>query len=106
MKKNPIVRAACFVILFALACVPAFMTSCDGGGGGGGSGIGGVTGPQQSAYDIQVTGPATNGAQVNRPFSLTVNFLSPGTATPINVLSIESLIVTKLSGPGTLTGTL
>ncbi|MBP9891803.1 MAG: putative Ig domain-containing protein [Planctomycetes bacterium] len=106
MNKNSPARIASILILFALASVPAFMTSCDGGGGGGGTGIGGVVGPQQSAYDIQITGPATNGAQVNRPFSLTVNFLAPGTATPINVISIESLVVTKLSGPGSLTGTL
>ncbi len=106
MHKNSPARIAALLILFALACVPAFMTSCDGGGGGGGIGIGGVVGPQQSAYDIQITGPSTNGAQVNRPFSMTVNFLAPGTATPINVLSIESLVVSKLSGPGSLTGTL
>ncbi len=106
MNKNSTARIAAFLILFALASVAAFMTSCDGGGGGGGIGIGGVVGPQQSAYDIQITGPSTNGAQVNRPFSMTVNFLAPGTATPINVLSIESLVVSKLSGPGSLTGTL
>jgi hypothetical protein len=106
MNKNSTARIAAFMLLLALVSVPAFMTSCGGGGGGGGTGFGGVVVPQQSAYDIQMTGPTTNGAQVNRPFSLTVNFLSPGTATPINVISIESLVVSKVSGPGTLSGTL
>lgn len=106
MNKNSTARIAAFLILFAFASVAAFLTSCDGGGGGGGTGFGGVAVPQQPAYDIQLTGPATNGAQVNRPFSLTANFLTPGTATPINVQSIESVSVTKLSGPGTLSGTL
>ncbi len=82
------------------------LVHCDGGGGGGGGiGLGGVVTPQQPAYDIQLTGPSTNGAQVNRAFSLTANFVSPGTSTPINVGSLESLVVTKLSGPGTLSGT-
>ncbi len=106
MNKNSIARIAACLLALALGAFPLFMTSCDGGGGGGGIGIGGVTGPQQPAYDIQITGPSTNGAQVNRPFSLTLNFLTPGTATPINVATLESLTVTKASGPGSLTGTL
>jgi hypothetical protein len=82
-----------------------YSVSCDGGGGGGSIGIGGgVVGQTQAKYDITLQGPATNGAQVNRPFSLTMNFTQAVTGVPVNVLSIESLVVTKVSGPGTLDG--
>lgn len=77
------------------------LAACSSGGGGGG---GGGTPPTQNPYDIQVVGPGTNGPQVNRPFSVTLNFFQPGTATPVNVISSEVISVSTVSGPGALTG--
>ncbi|CAG0985240.1 hypothetical protein PLCT2_02149 [Planctomycetaceae bacterium] len=104
-KHTPMFSA---LLLAALVMAGTIYTvSCDGGGGGGSIGIGGgVVGQTQAKYDITLQGPTTNGAQVNRPFSLTMNFTQAITAVPVNVLAIESLVVSKVSGPGTLSGTL
>ena len=108
MQTKRYARSWSLLALAALVLSGAiYSVSCDGGGGGGRIGIGGgVVGQTQAKYDITLQGPATNGAQVNRPFSLTMNFTQAVTAAPVNVLSVESLVVSKVSGPGTLSGTL
>ena len=107
MHSNFNSRALSALMLAVLVSGSVFyLVGCGGGGGGGSIGIGGtVIVPQQANYDIQIVGPPATGAQVNRPMSMTVNFMTPGTANPINVQSIESLSVTKASGPGNLSGT-
>lgn len=90
------------VVLIGLAAL--VLGACGGGGGssGGGFTVGGGT---VNPYDIQPVGPPATGAQVNRPFSITVNFFAAGTVTPINVPGNETIHCTLLSGPGTLSGT-
>lgn len=78
-------------------------TACGGGGSSGGKGVGQIA--PQPAYDIQLSGPSLNGAQVNRAFSITLNFFEPGTANPRNVQPNETLTATKAAGPGNLSGT-
>ena len=84
------------------------LVACDSGGSGGGAGFGFFTPPPppaQSSYDIQANGPAATGVQVDRAFSVTLNFFQPGTATPQNVISSTTITASVLSGPGTLSGT-
>lgn len=88
--------------VLALALMAMLLGAC--GGGGGSSGGGGTVKPQP-AYDMQPVGPSLNGAQVNRPFSVTLNFFEPGTTNPRNVQSNETITATKAAGPGNLTGT-
>ncbi|MCC7509174.1 MAG: putative Ig domain-containing protein [Planctomycetes bacterium] len=87
----------CLVLLLTLA-------AC-GGGGGTTKSSGGGGGNSQAAYDIQVVSPAVNGAQINRPFTVTLNFFEPGTANARNVIASEMLTCTVASGPGSLLGT-
>lgn len=88
--------------VLALALMAMLLGAC--GGGGGSSGGGGTVKPQP-AYDMQPVGPSLNGAQVNRPFSVTLNFFEPGTTNPRNVQSNETITASKAAGPGNLTGT-
>jgi len=91
-------------LFLALCASTLFLAACGGGGGGGGKGFsfgGGTVNP----YDIQAVSPPVNGVQVNRAFSITVNFFAPGTVTPFNVPANETIHCTLVSGPGTLSGT-
>lgn len=107
MQNRKLSRFIGLVALVALVgALTTYAVSCDGGGGGRRFIGGGVIGQTQPKYDINLQGPTTNGAQVNRPFSLTMNFTQALTGVPVNVLGIESLVVTKASGPGTLSGTM
>ena len=80
------------------------LSACGGGGGGGGGGSGGGSPAPQAAYDIQVNNTTLSGLQVNRPFSVTLDFFQPGTSAPINVGGSESITCSVVSGPGALTG--
>ncbi|NUO17641.1 MAG: hypothetical protein HUU03_14510, partial [Planctomycetaceae bacterium] len=108
MNSRSVSRAlSALMLLAAVAGVSVYGVSCDGGGGSGsvftglGGGGGGVV---QQPYDIQVVALPVNGIQVNRAFAVTVNFLVPGTSTPMSVSGVETLTLTKASGPGNLVG--
>lgn len=108
MNSRSVSRAlSALMLLAAVAGVSVYGVSCDGGGGSGsvftglGGGGGGVV---QQPYDIQVVALPVNGIQVNRAFAVTVNFLVPGTSTPMSVSGVETLSLTKASGPGNLVG--
>ncbi|MBK8207986.1 MAG: putative Ig domain-containing protein [Planctomycetes bacterium] len=90
--------------LLPLLALPLLLAAC-GGGGSTGSSSGGGGGGGQAAYDMQVVSPAVNGAQINRPFTVTLNFFEPGTANPRNVTTGETLTCSIASGPGSLLGT-
>lgn len=87
-------------VLFSLV----MLTGCDAGGSSGGGGFVLPPPPAQQTYDIQVAGPAAAGVQVDRAFSVSLNFVEPGSSTPRNVLSSETITVSVASGPGTLSG--
>lgn len=91
-------------VLFGFAAL--FLVACGGGGGGGGLGLnfGGPGGGTVNPFDMQPNGPAA-GVQVDRPFSVTLNFFQPTTVTPFNVPGSEVITCTVTSGPGTLSGT-
>lgn len=83
------------------------LSACDTGGGGGGAiiGGGGGGGGTLNPFDMQTSGPPATGVQVDRAFSVTLNFFAPGTTTPFNVPASEAITCTVSSGPGTLSGT-
>jgi hypothetical protein len=87
-----------------LLVISLTLVACGGGGDSGGGGGGGNNPPAQSAYDIQVVGPAATGVQMDRAFSVTLNFLEPGTANPRNVIASQTITAAVVSGPGALTG--
>lgn len=93
-----------YMRLLPLLALPLLLAACGGGGSTGGSSSGGGGGGQ-AAYDMQVVSPAVNGAQINRPFTVTLNFFEPGTANPRNVTTGETLTCSVASGPGSLLGT-
>lgn len=91
-------------LILAVLFAGLFVAGCGGGGGssGGGGGSGGGT---VNPFDMQASGPPATGVQVDRPFSITVNFYSPGTVTPFNVPASEAVSCAVTSGPGVLSGT-
>jgi len=91
--------------LLALSFLMLTLVAC-GGGGGGGGGTGLNFGVPASPYDIQPSGPAATGIQVDTPFSVTLNFFSPATTTPKSVPGTELITCSVASGPGVLSGTL
>lgn len=65
----------------------------------------GTSNLKQPEYDIQLTSPPGTGVQVNRPFSVTLHFLEPSSAMPMNVSGVEAITASVISGPGVLGGT-
>lgn len=65
---------------------------------------GGESAKVQKPYEILVLSPPLHGVQVDRPFSLTLDFVVPGTSDGRVVASSERLSVAVFSGPGSLVG--
>jgi hypothetical protein len=96
---NP--KTLCLALLaLAAALIGA---ACDGGGGGGKKGLFGTG--TVNPFDMQASGPPATGVQVDRPFSVTLNFFAPGTVNPFNVPGSETISVSVTSGPGAVSGT-